>query len=340
MSSTTIFLRELAVEIEQDSGLTIGFRELRVFGIMLPTISKYASWSATNPVCLWCSNSRETNVHAIRDCPKIAAIWRVFLNPWDKALFFNLSTKDWIGWNLKGNYNFASIYWPSIFSAACGLIWQWRNKEHFDADFQVPNEVHRVILYHTKVHDEAWRPSEEDRGTSFDNDKAWRKPMVGWIKVNTDGVVCRSSRKAGCGGIIRDNYGNCFKGFVSNLGYALVLSAKLWGLYHGLVSAWNLGFRKMELEISFSQAIKMIQTLREAVSNLNPLQHKISCLLARDWEVKATHIPRNANGCANTIAKHSLASSIGFNMLDNPLCVVVSVMLRDANNSIIHDPGG
>ncbi|KAF7808054.1 ribonuclease H [Senna tora] len=180
-------------------------------------------------------------------------------------------------------------------------------------DFQIPNEVHRVILYHTKVHDEAWRPSEEDRGTSCDNDKAWRKPMVGWIKVNTDGAVCRSSRKAGCGGIIRDNYGNWIKGFVSNL---------------------------VELESDSSQAIKMIQMLREAGSNLRPLQHKISCLLASDWEVKATHIPRNANGCADTIAKHSLASSIGFNMLDNHPSVVVSVMLRDANNSIIHDPVG
>ncbi|KAF7807370.1 uncharacterized protein G2W53_039531 [Senna tora] len=54
---------------------------------------------------------------------------------------------------------------------------------------------------------------------------------------------------------------------------------------------------KVELESDSSQAIKMIQTLREAGSNLHPLQHKISCLLARDWEVKATHIPRNANGC-------------------------------------------
>ncbi|KAF7808046.1 ribonuclease H [Senna tora] len=278
----------------------------------LPTRSKYASWSATNPIYLWCSNSREINVHAIRDYPKIVAIWRAFLNPSDRALFFNLSTIHWIGWNLQRNYNFASISWPSIFSVACGLIWHWKNEKHFDVDFQIPNEVHRVILYHTKVHDEAWRPSEEDR----------------------------SSRKAGCGGIIRDNYGNWIKGFVSNLGYASVLSVEIWGIYHGLVTAWNLGFRKVELESDSSQAIKMIQMLREAGSNLRPLQHKISCLLASDWEVKATHIPRNANGCADTIAKHSLASSIGFNMLDNHPYVVVSVMLRDANNSIIHDPVG
>ncbi|KAF7808128.1 ribonuclease H [Senna tora] len=289
----------------------------------LPTRSKYASWSATNPICLWCSNSREINVHVIRDCPKIVAIWRVFLNPSDRVLFFNLSTMHWIGWNLQRNYNFASISWPSIFSVACGLICHWKNEKHFDADFQIPNEVHRVILYYTKVHDEAWRPSQEDRGTSCDNDKAWRKPMVGWIKVNTDGAVCRSSRKAGCGGIIRDNYGNWIKGFVSNLGYASVISAKIWGIYHGLVTAWNLGFRKVELESDSSQAIKMIQMLREASSNLRPLQHKISCLLASDWEVKATHISRNANGCADTHPS-----------------VVVSVMLRDANNSIIHDPVG
>ncbi|KAF7808072.1 RnaseH [Senna tora] len=202
------------------------FRELRVFGMMLKVL--------------------EINVHAIRDCPKIAAIWRAFLNPSDRALFFNLSTMDWIG----------------------------------------------------------------------------------------------SSRKAGCGGIIRDNYGNWIKGFVSNLGYASVLSAEIWGIYHGLVTAWNLGFRKVELESDSSQAIKIIQMLREAGSNLRPLQHRISCLLASDWEVKATHIPRNANGCADTIAKHSLASSIGFNMLDNHPSVVVSVMMRDANNSIIHDLGG
>ncbi|KAF7826743.1 ribonuclease H [Senna tora] len=134
----------------------------------------------------------------------------------------------------------------------------------------------RVFGMIVKVYDEAWRPSEEDRGTSCDNDKAWRKPMY--------------------------------------LGYASILSAEIWGIYHGLVTAWNLGFRKVELESDSSQDIKIIQMLRETGCNLRPLQHKISCLLASDWEVKATHIPRNANGCPDTIAKHSLASSIGFNI--------------------------
>ncbi|KAF7807549.1 ribonuclease H [Senna tora] len=178
----------------------------------------------------------------------------------------------WIGWNLQRNYNFASISWPSIFSVACGLISHWKNEKHFDADFQIPNEVHRVILYHAKFAD-------------------LQERLV-----------------------------------------VVVLFAIIMGI--------GLRDLKVELGSDSSQAIKMFQMLREAGSHLRLLQHKISCLLASDWEVKAMHIPRNANGCADTIAKHSLTSSIGFNMLDNHPSVVVSVMLRDANNNIIHDPVG
>ncbi|KAF7822494.1 ribonuclease H [Senna tora] len=306
----------------------------------LPTRSRLASWSPTNPSCLWCSRSRETNMHALRDCPKIAAVWRLFLNPRDRALFFNLSAKDWIGWNLQRNKKFASIPWPSIFSAACGLFWHWRNKKLYESDFQFPWEAHRVILIQARLQEEAWRPWEEERISCSGLAKTWRKPMVGWIKVNSDGAVCRSSRRAACGGLIRDNFGNWIKGYAVNLGHASVLSAELWGIVHGLSITWDLGFRKVEIESDSSHAINLIQSPWDVSSNFHPLQQKIACLLSRNWEVKATQISRSANECADTIAKNSLASSTGLTILDVPPCTVASVMMRDLIIYSSRDSGG
>ncbi|KAF7827642.1 reverse transcriptase [Senna tora] len=93
----------------------------------LPTRSRIASWSSSSPLCLWCDCCRETNIHAIRDYSRVAHIWKAFLNPKVRAIFFSLPIKEWVKWNLHNNVNFCNIPWSILFSTACGLFWYWRN---------------------------------------------------------------------------------------------------------------------------------------------------------------------------------------------------------------------
>ncbi|KAF7804246.1 ribonuclease H [Senna tora] len=77
----------------------------------LPTRSRIASWSNMSPICQRCGNSRESNIHMIRDCARSVSIWKAFINPKERALFFCMPMQEWISWNLLRTTKFSGIPW-------------------------------------------------------------------------------------------------------------------------------------------------------------------------------------------------------------------------------------
>ncbi|KAH9704953.1 putative ribonuclease H protein [Citrus sinensis] len=73
-------------------------------------------------------------------------------------------------------------------------------------------------------------------------------PLV-WVayKLNTDGA-CKASSLALVGGLSRDAQGGWIKGFSINIGMCSITKAELWGMYHGLILAWNKGIRLLIVE--------------------------------------------------------------------------------------------
>ncbi|XLR09974.1 hypothetical protein S83_037912, partial [Arachis hypogaea] len=69
------------------------------------------------------------------------------------------------------------------------------------------------------------------------------------IKLNVDGSSRRNPGRAECGGLLRDQDGNCIAGFVSYIGFADSVEAELMAIRHGLWLAWQSGYRKVECEM-------------------------------------------------------------------------------------------
>ncbi|KAK9128967.1 hypothetical protein Syun_017764 [Stephania yunnanensis] len=59
----------------------------------------------------------------------------------------------------------------------------------------------------------------------------WEPPSMGWVKLNSDGVVRQDDSIAGAGGLARDDKGSFMWGFSVNIGKCLLLTAKLWGSF-------------------------------------------------------------------------------------------------------------
>lgn len=76
--------------------------------------------------------------------------------------------------------------------------------------------------------------------------------------MNVDGGVRGDTGSANCGGVIRDENGSWMRGFSARVGRCSVLEAELWGVLHGLQAAWDLGCRKVVLEIDSAKAVKCI----------------------------------------------------------------------------------
>ena len=75
----------------------------------------------------------------------------------------------------------------------------------------------------------------------------WTMPIDPYIKLNTDGSAIGNLRSAGVRGILRNSSSGWLSSFSLNLGIATNNMAK-WGL----LPAWNLGFKFIQIELDSS----------------------------------------------------------------------------------------
>ena len=61
----------------------------------------------------------------------------------------------------------------------------------------------------------------------------WSKPQPEWVKLNMDGFVFGDPKKAGGGGVIRNNEGDWVAGFVKKFGNVSSITTELWAFKEG-----------------------------------------------------------------------------------------------------------
>ncbi|CAL1392737.1 unnamed protein product [Linum trigynum] len=94
-----------------------------------------------------------------------------------------------------------------------------------------------------------------------------------------------------------------------NLGRCSITRAEIWGAIRDLQLAWDLGYKRVELQLDSTTAVRL---LSETASTDN--QHAILVLSfhelrKQDWELRVTHVYREANFLAEHLEHlgHSLS---------------------------------
>ena len=64
---------------------------------------------------------------------------------------------------------------------------------------------------------------------------------------------------AGAGGLVRDSTGAWVAGFTYMIGTCSSTRAELWGVFTGLNFVWNLGLRKIILEVDSKSVAELIE---------------------------------------------------------------------------------
>ncbi|KAJ0101781.1 hypothetical protein Patl1_05176 [Pistacia atlantica] len=72
----------------------------------------------------------------------------------------------------------------------------------------------------------------------------WRRPPLGWIKLNTDEISRSSENGAGGGGLLRNYEGSWICGYIGNIGMCSAFLAEAWTILDGLNLAWSLRILK------------------------------------------------------------------------------------------------
>jgi len=163
----------------------------------------------------------------------------------------------------------------------------------------------------------------------------WRCPPNGWVCLNTDGSVFENHRNgcsgSACGGLVRDSSGCYLGGFTVNLGNTSVTLAELWGVVHGLKLAWDLGCKKVKVDIDSGNALGLVRHGPVANDPAFALVSEINELVRKEWLVEFSHVFRESNRAADKLAHlgHSHSLESGAKRFSDPPSALVAILQDD-----------
>ncbi|KAL4299003.1 hypothetical protein AHAS_Ahas17G0057400 [Arachis hypogaea] len=154
-------------------------------------------------------------------------------------------------------------------------------------------------------------------------------PPCDWITLNTDGSMNGFTKKAGCGGLLRNENSKWIGGFSFNIGSCTAFKVELWGIDQGLKLAWTMGLKKVRVECDSKAVIESINSPKIRKNHPNVLIRNIQNWKNRKWNILFVNIYREGNRCADCLAHKSLELDIGFHFWDTPPNEVVAFLSDD-----------
>lgn len=244
--------------------------------------------------------------------------------PW----FFASQLSSWLAMNCSSSLIFAKhhILWKILFPFAIWQLWLHRNRFIFNRGVVDPKFlegcVGKGLEFAALVPDFLMKPA------CVTVPIKWQKPDLGWIKLNTNGAACSSLGSVGGGGLLRNSEGDWVGGFARSLGKCSSLISELWALNDGLVLAKQLGVLSILVEVN---AEMVVDLLNNNCINLvvDPLLSDCRDLLREFSNPVVKHVFREANQCADAMAKLGLNLDVSFITFVNPPPVVVNLLAFD-----------
>ena len=156
------------------------------------------------------------------------------------------------------------------------------------------------------------------------------KLAVGLLKLNTDGSVVGDSVVARCGRLIRDSNRLWITGFAKPTTAFSSLVAELFALREGLALCVELQAQAIEVELDASAAISLISCNITSNGDLLVLVDDCREFLLQLPQARMTHCYREANCCADALAKLGANISSVCNRFNSPPPVVIPFLLADS----------
>jgi ribonuclease HI len=282
--------------------------------------------------CPRCLAPNESLIHMLRDCPDSIAFWSSFRFPSLGNHFYSASLFDWIHSNcIASSTHDHNIPWQSLFSFGIWSLWLRRNQFVFKPDSQFLDPVVNAISYaseffyligsYSKVKHMVPTPIK------------WVVPPVGWYKLNTNGSSVGNPGLAGGGGVIRNHVGDWVGGFSRAIGITTSVQAELRALKDGLNLAIDLGILNLEIEMDSLVAVELVNSITTPNAFLSTIVTDCRSLMERFERCSLKHIFREANGCADLLAKSGCDQSPDFIAFPNAPAYVLEALSFDVSSA-------
>ena len=122
------------------------------------------------------------------------------------------------------------------------------------------------------------------------------------------------------------------KGFSRSVGFATSITAEFWALRDGLILAAQLGIKDIEVELDAKIVVDLVQSNTVVNNSFLPLLSDYRSILSSFHQVRVGHTFREANRCAEALARIGCSLKEDFVVFDNPPSVEIeSYVTTDAN---------
>ena len=103
-----------------------------------------------------------------------------------------------------------------------------------------------------------------------------------------------------------------------NIGAQSITIAQLWGVYEGIQLAWNLGIKKLLIEVDNKYVVQMMEHEVVRINGHSSLILAIHSLLSKEWQVHIKHVHHEENFTVDCLTGEAWNYSFGFHILDGP----------------------
>ena len=257
--------------------------------------------------CPMCHSESESLTHALRDCSLVKPVWQQLGTHCLNSSFFTQGIRDWLisNSNLKSSQNAAGIPWKILFPYSVWMVWKQRNHSYFSNKRANPNLAKMISKQAMEFLFCVSRPTCKNQLVV--KRVSWVKPDLGWFKLNTDGASRGSSSSAAGGGLIRDEVGNWVIGFSRKIGRIDSFAAEMWALRDGLQLCQQMSVRAVLIELDAKALVDDLNNSAYSNAVISPLLDDCKFLISQFPQVRVKHIYREANKCADRLAKLGLS---------------------------------
>ena len=215
--------------------------------------------------------------------------------------------QDWFRYNATLDRTILShqLLWRTYFPFTCWKLWIARNERIFKNQSRTQHSLlYSSVQAATEYHFLAGTISQPP--SRIPHLVRWYPPppQFPYLKLNTDRSALGNPGLAGAGGVLRDHRGQWISGFSLRGGFATNNMAELAAVRQGLGMTWNKGYKLLHLELDSKVVLSWLTNHNmNYPTNLLLLICDCRNLLHQEWEVHVHHVYREANGCADLLAK-------------------------------------
>ena len=164
----------------------------------------------------------------------------------------------------------------------------------------------------------------------------WERPGEGWLKLNTDGATNDTLNSAGASEVLRDDSGNWVVGYSRKVGKSNSFEAEIWGIRDGLILCNQMNIDAIIIKLDAKALVDALNKSSHACSVVSHLFEDYRQLANRIPHLHIRHIYREADKCADRLAKLGLHQSLDFVIHSNPPMDIIANYEADCQGLFVN----